>query len=253
MKARQNIGPPPGWLLALEPRGAFELARLMFAAPVLAGAPRGDGRPVIVFPGLGVTDRSTWVLRAFLKRLGHDVSGWERGRNVRPARADLPDVSARVQRIYAATGTPVALVGWSRGGLIARETARLVPEATRLVITLGTPFAAPGAANIVRTWRRLTGLPFVPPSAEEQARLAAPLPVPSTSIYSRSDGVVAWRACRETEGPQAENIEVRGAHIGLGHNPGALWAIADRLAQPTGEWARFRPPPATAFWFPTPK
>jgi hypothetical protein len=80
--------------------------------------------------------------------------------------------------------------------------------------------------------------------------LAAPLPVPCTSIYSRSDGVVAWRACRQAEGPQSENVEVRGAHVGLGFNPAALWVIADRLAQPLGTWAPFRPSGSVAALFP---
>ncbi len=244
------IPPPPGWMLALEPRGALALFRLVAAAPWLAAAPRGDGRPVIVFPGLGATDRSTAPLRSFLRRLGHDARGWERGRNARPAGADLAAVSARVARLHADTGSPVALVGWSRGGLIARETARLVPESVRLVITIGTPFASPGAANVARLWRRLTGEPFTPPGEEERRRLAAPLPVPSTSIYSRSDGVVAWRACLQAEGPTAENIEVRGSHIGLGLEPGVFWAIADRLGQPGGEWRRFRPPRQARAWFP---
>lgn len=251
MSAGGEIRPPPGWLLALEPRGALELLGLIAAAPFLASAPRGDGGPVMVFPGLGATDRSTALLRGFLRVLGHDVRGWERGRNARPAGADLPEVSDRIASLCRRAGSPVALIGWSRGGLIAREAARLTPEAVRLVVTLGTPFAAPGAANVGRVWRRLTGSPFVAPSHDERARLAAPLPVPSTSIYSRSDGVVAWQACREIEGRQSENIEVRGAHLGLGHNAAALWAIADRLAQPAGVWKPFRPPAAAGFWFPS--
>lgn len=245
-----DIRPPPGWLLALEPRGALEIVGLIAAAPFLAAAPRGQGGPVLVYPGLGATDRSTALLRAFLRALGYHAHGWERGRNTRPARADLPEVSERIVALGRAAGAPVALIGWSRGGLIAREAARLVPESVRLVITLGTPFAAPGAANVGRVWRRLTGNPFAPPSGDERARLAAPLPVPSASIYSRSDGVVAWAACRQIEGPLRENIEVRGAHLGLGHNPAALWAIADRLAQPAGVWKPFRAPVRAGFWFP---
>lgn len=246
-----GIRPPSGWLLALEPRGALEILGLLAAAPFLVRAPRGDGGPVIVYPGLGATDRSTALLRGFLRALGYDARGWERGRNARPAGADLPEVSERIVALGRSAGSRVALIGWSRGGLIAREAARLVPESVRLVVTLGTPFAAPGAANVGRAWRRLTGKPFAPPSGDERARLAAALPVPSTSIYSRSDGVVAWAACREIEGPQSENIEVRGAHLGLGQNPAALWAIADRLAQPAGVWKPFRAPAGAGFGFPS--
>jgi hypothetical protein len=99
-------------------------------------------------------------------------------------------------------------------------------------------------------WRRLTDEPFPEHTHERMHALAAPLPVPSTSIYSRSDGVVAWRACRQTKGPQSENVEVRGSHIGLGLNPAALWVIADRLAQPLGAWTPFRPSPVVAHLFP---
>jgi hypothetical protein len=72
--------------------------------------------------------------------------------------------------------------------------------------------------------------------------LAAPLPVPSTAIYSRSDGIVAWQSCREVDGPQSESIEVEASHLGIGHHPVVLLTIADRLAQPEGEWRPFRPP-----------
>ena len=119
-----------------------------------------------------------------------------------------------------------------------------------MVVTLGSPFAAPGASNVGAVWRRLTGEAFPEHTQERMRALAAPLPVPSTSIYSRSDGVVAWRACRQTEGPQSENVEVRGSHIGLGFNPAAFWVIADRLAQPLGAWTPFRPSPVVARFFP---
>jgi hypothetical protein len=126
----------------------------------------------------------------------------------------------------------------------------MAPDAVRLVVTLGSPFATPEASNVGAVWRRLTGEAFPAQSPAQLRALVAPLPVPSTSIYSRSDGVVAWQACRQTEGPQSENVEVRGSHIGLGFNPAALWVIADPLAQPLGAWAPFRPSPVVARLFP---
>jgi len=228
--------PPSGLLLALEARVLAIPARLLAAAPFLMTAPRGAPQAVIVLPGLGATDRSTGALRSYLKFLGYEAHGWNRGRNDRPAGADLPAVAAQIKALSDATGTPVALVGWSRGGLIAREAARIVPDRVRMAITLGSPFAAPAATNVVgAAARRLTAEP------ERWRGLAAPLPVPSTSIYSRADGVVAWRACLQREGPHSENVEVRGPHLGLGFNPAAWWVIADRLAQPLGSWAPFRP------------
>ena len=74
-----------------------------------------------------------------------------------------------------------------------------------------------------------------------QARLGTPLPVPSTSIYSRSDGIVAWRSCLEVGAPLCENIEVRSSHCGMGHHPAVLLVIAERLAQPEGAWRPFDP------------
>jgi pimeloyl-ACP methyl ester carboxylesterase len=245
-----HIAPPSALLLALEPRGVFGFAQLIAGAPFLARAPRGAPHAVIVLPGLGATDRSTVAIRRYLGFLGYQATGWNRGRNIRPAGADLPAVASQIRSLREATGTPVSLVGWSRGGIIAREAARLAPDATRMVVTLGSPFAAPGASNVGAVWRRLTGEAFPAQSPQQLRRLAEPMPVPSTSIYSRSDGVVAWRACRQAEGPQSENVEVRGSHIGLGFSPAALWVIADRLAQPLGGWAPFRPSTSVTAFFP---
>ncbi len=245
-----DIAPPSALFLALEARGMFSVVRLIAAAPFLTRAPRGDPHPVVVVPGLGATDRSTVAIRRFLQLLGYETTGWNRGRNIRPAGADLSAVAAQVRALREASGTKVSLVGWSRGGIIAREATRLAPESVRMVVTLGSPFAAPTATNVVSNWRRITGEPFIAPSPEQARRLADPLPVPSTSIYSRSDGVVAWRACLQGRGPRSENVEVRGSHIGLGFNPAALWVIADRLAQPVGAWAPFRPSPLVAPFFP---
>ena len=241
-----RMAPPSRLLLALEARALVSPARLLAAAPFLLSAPRGATQAVVVLPGLGASDRSTVALRYYLRVLGYQPHGWNRGRNVRPAGADLPAVAAQVAALNAATGTPVTLVGWSRGGLIARQTARLVPEGVRMVVTLGSPFAALMATNVIGAkWRRLArDAPW--------KGLAAPLPVPSTSIYSRADGVVAWRACIQPEGPECENVEVRGSHLGLGFNPAALWVIADRLAQPLGSWTPFQPGGLTAGLFPGP-
>jgi pimeloyl-ACP methyl ester carboxylesterase len=135
------------------------------------------------------------------------------------------------------------LIGWSLGGIYARELARRFPELVRQVITLASPFRDISATNVpaflramARDGARQLG------SAELRSMLAAPLPVPSTAIYSRSDGIVAWQSCREVDGPQSESIEVEASHLGIGHHPVVLLTIADRLAQPEGEWRPFRPP-----------
>ena len=245
-----DIAPPSPLLFAVEMRGLVGIARLFAAAPFLASAPRGVPQPVIVLPGLGAGDRSTLAIRRYLSFLGYQAHGWKLGRNIRPPGADLPAVVAQIRTLHQAADMPVTLVGWSRGGIMAREAARLAPQAVRMVITLGSPFAAPAATNVLKQWRLITGESFMAPSADQLRRLALPVPVPSTSMYSRSDGVVAWQACLEVEGPTRENVEVRGSHIGLGFNAAALWVIADRLAQPLGTWKPFRPSPLTTALFP---
>ena len=145
---------------------------------------------------------------------------------------------------------PVSLVGWSRGGIIAREATRLAPEAVRMVITLGSPFAAPAATNVMSAWRLITGEKFLAPSPEQVRQLALPLPVPSTSIYSRTDGVVRLAGLPGSR--KVRSGERRGARRAYRARlqPVALWVIADRLAQPLGAWAPFRPGPLVAAIFP---
>jgi len=129
----------------------------------------------------------------------------------------------------------VSLVGRSRGGIIAREATRMEPHSVRTVVTLGSPFAVPAATNVVSSWRSITGERFTAPSPEQTRRLADPLPVPSTSIFSRSDGVVAWQASVMDEHPLGENIEVQTSHTGMALHPAVRYAVFDRLAQPEGQ------------------
>src|SRR6516164_4019747 len=242
----ETVKPPSVALLATEGRGLLDIAGLFAAAPLLATAPRGEPHPVVVLPGLGADDRSTIAIRGVLKTLGYQVYGWGRGRNVRAPDSDLSAMATQVAKLREDSGLKVSLVGWSRGGIIARE----IPDAVRMVITLGSPFAALGASNVRAIWRLLTGQKYEPPTPERVSRLAQPIPVPSTSIYTRADGVVAWRACLEEEGGERENVEVNTTHIGLGFHAPALWVIADRLAQLPGTWKPFEPSPMLAPWFP---
>jgi len=246
----RTVKPPSLALLATEGRGLLDIAGLFAAAPLLATAPRGKPHPVVVLPGLGADDRSTIAIRGFLGSLGYQVYGWGRGRNTRAPDTDLSAMAAQVTNLREDSGLTLSLVGWSRGGIIAREVARQIPDAVRMVITLGSPFAAPGASNVRAIWRLLTGQAYEPPTPERVSRLAKPIAVPSTSIYTRTDGVVAWRACLEEEGGERENVEVNTTHIGLGFHAPALWVIADRLAQPPGTWKPFYPGPMIAPWFP---
>ena len=219
-------------------------------------APCGDGHPVLVVPGLMQSDRSTLPLRAFLKNRGYDVHAWALGMNTGRPRLVDDHLLPRLRQLHARSGRPVSIVGWSMGGLFARELAKRAPEVVRQVITLGSPFTGDAkASNAWRLYQWMSGQRAGDPAIAQ--RFAGPLPVPTSAIYSRIDGIVAWRCCiNDTETPApglaapAENIEVRSTHLGLGHHPAVLWALADRLAQAEGTWAPFEPPAGLRWMYP---
>lgn len=235
-----GVAPPPWALFLGEGRALYEAGLFYQALPVLLTTPRGDGHPVMVLPGFTASDLSTTLLRAFLRRRGYDARGWTLGRNLGFSTQLELRMARRLQNLCWRTGRKVSLVGWSLGGIFARELARRHPEMVRQVITLGSPFAAsPRSTNVWRLYERITGqsVDDLDPELLQRMRLAPP--VPSTAIYSRSDGIASWRACIEPEAPHTDNVRVPGSHCGLGHNPWAVYVIADRLAQPDGAWRPF--------------
>ena len=230
---------PPGVVrLALEARAPWEFGAAFWAQPLLSLAPRGDGHPVIVYPGLLAGDGSTRVLRRFLGKLGYEVHASGLKRNLGPREGVLEGLRDRLQAVRRESGRRVSLIGWSLGGVYARELAKEFPDDARVVITMGTPFTGhPKATNAWRIYEFFTGHRIGAPEIHEPLR--RPPPVPTTSIFSRTDGVVSWKCSIEKEGPLAENIEVEASHLGMGFNPLTLYAVADRLAQPEGEWKPF--------------
>lgn len=230
---------PPGLVrLALEWRAPWEYGAMLAARPLLGMAPRGDGHPVLLFPGFMASDATTAPLRGFLKDMGYAPYGWGHGVNKGPREGVLEACRKRLKELSRRHKRKVSLIGWSLGGLYARELAKEFPKLVRLVITLGTPFTGhPKASNAWRLYEKVTGHKIGAPELHEPLRI--PPPLPTTSIFSRSDGIVAWQCSVEKEGPIHENIEIVASHLGLGFNPLAWHAIADRLAQPEGEWKRF--------------
>lgn len=237
-------GGAPSWmLLAAEPgRAISEYALFHAARPVLARAPRGDGHPVLVLPGFGADDRSTTVLRRYLRGLGYDVHAWRLGRNVGPTAEIVVGMTDRLAELAGREGRAVSIVGWSLGGIYGRSLALRAPRQVRQVITLGSPLrrSAGSGGHARRLYDRRAHLHVPRPLAGDRD-LADRLPVPSTAINSKTDGIVDWRACTADAAPQSENIEVLGSHCGLGHNPTVLWIVADRLAQATGVWRPYAP------------
>lgn len=224
----EPIAPPSPLLLALEGRAWLELGALLPTWPLLTRAPRGDGHPVLVLPGWLGTDASTRPLRWFLRGRGYWAHGWRLGRNTGPSRAVIDGLRERFRELRVRHGRPLTLIGWSLGGIYARELARYFAGDVRRVITLASPFRDVDATAVARVFGRRAHAR----EAELRERLRTALPVPCTAFYSKTDGIVAWRSCLEDEGSGAENVEVWTSHCGMGHHPSVLLAIAERLARP---------------------
>ncbi|MGZ4210206.1 MAG: esterase/lipase family protein [Actinomycetota bacterium] len=241
-RARRENAPP--WpLFATEfSRAALGYGLLRATAPFLRAVPEGDGHPVLVLPGLLAGDRSTMPLRHYLIGLGYHVHGWRLGRNVGPTPATVKGLQDRLSALSDRHQKRITLIGWSLGGIFARELARRSADSVRMVVTMGTPFRLThyGQTRATRTYERLSRL-HIDPSSLPPPEHARP-PMPTTSIYSKLDGIVSWKACIDDVGPTSENVAVYSSHLGLGHNPTVLWVVADRLAQPEGAWRAFRPP-----------
>lgn len=236
---------PSRWLLLSEPwRSAADLGALTLMAPQLASAPRGSGHPVLVLPGLLGSDASTLILRRFLHGLGHRPVGWGLGVNVGPDHAVVTRLPRLLAELTQRHGGPVSLVGWSLGGIFARALAAEHPEHVRQVITLGSPYAGegPGVTHADAAYRLLSSRHTAASAHGRRTAHPPSLAVPTTSIYSRLDGIVSWRVCREEVTDRRQSIGVPASHLGFGHNPAVLWVVADRLARDPDDWAPFVPP-----------
>lgn len=237
-----ELAPPPSpVLLLLESRALSEFSAFCVMRPWLSLAPRGDGHPVLVLPGLLADDASTGPLRDFLKSQGYRVHGWNQGRN-RGLRENVEaDMVARVDELYERHGRrKISLIGWSLGGLYARHIAKIRADKVRCMISLGSPFAgSPLSTNAWQVYEWVSGTKVDEQLPLDSGMLADPPPVPTTSVFSRTDGLCAWQSCLNEDTEAAENIEVISSHCGLGHHPAAVFAVADRLAQPEGGWQKF--------------
>jgi pimeloyl-ACP methyl ester carboxylesterase len=235
--------PPSRLLLLAESRAIVEVGLGLATAPLMRLAPRGDGHAVLVLPGFMASDRSTAHLREVLQRLGYAAHGWELGRNLGVVPNLRQALRTRLASLHDESAQKVSLVGWSLGGVLARDLALAMPEKVRRVVTLGSPFSGDlTASNVNALYNTVTpNRERVRPDASTLARLAGDLGVPATAIYSRTDGIVNWRTCLLTPNHHAENIEILGAsHLALGFNPAAVWAVADRLSQADGHFSKFR-------------
>lgn len=245
--APADVAPPHLAMLALEFRAPWEFGALLPAWPLLQRAPRGDGHTVVVYPGLSASDATTAPLRKYLDGLGYATHGWGQGFNFGPRAGVLETGKAQLRALAGSSRQPISLVGWSLGGVYARELSKQLDKegiTTRCVISLGTPFAGgPRSTNAWRLYELTSGRDAQ--RENDNYDMAAAPQCPTTSIYSRTDGVVAWQAsvqAPQTHNPFTENIEVVASHFGIGLNPSAMWAVADRLAQAPGHWKPFQKP-----------
>lgn len=216
--------------LLLEARAPLQALQFLMQADTL-DLPKGDGHAVLLLPPFGLGDEAFRPMAGRLERLGYVAYGWEQGRNLGLRLRLLDRLSERLESIAIEHGGPLSLIGWSAGGLYARELARLRPQRVRRLFTLGSPIRTHERGQVLaRTAQRSVEAVLAVAGNPSFAPRLPPPPVPCTAIHSRSDGVVAWQAAMESEGPQVENLAVSGSHLGFGVSLEVLRLIAERLA-----------------------
>ena len=254
IEADAPLAAPEMWIQLLEQGVLYEFGALLAASPMLRSIGRGDNHPVLIMPGFLGGDASTLPLRFHIRGWGYWAHGVHGGRNMGPTPRMLARLDERLVKLHSRHGQKVSLVGWSAGGQYARYLARRHPDLVRQVITLATPLQLHPQDR--------SSMSFIADRLEhrfdpEFRRLAdheqGTLPVPSTSIYSRTDGVVRWESCLDVVDEQHCNVEVLGTHSGMGINPAALAVVADRLSQPEGDWRPFHAPVWLRTFFPRPE
>jgi pimeloyl-ACP methyl ester carboxylesterase len=207
--------PPTGW--SHLPELAWNIARLI--GTFRKRGPRGpdDGPPVLVIPGFLCSDQTTFVLRRALARAGYRVHGWKMGWNL----GAEPDTIERLRERIEGLGhkRPLLIVGWSLGGLYAREYARYFPDQVRAVVTLGTPFSGDPRQNTVwQLYERVAGHKVDEPPIP---RITDKPPVPHLAIWSRRDGLIAPRAARGLDHERDKEVELDCHHMAFCISPAA--------------------------------
>lgn len=231
-KRERPIAAPDLRALLGELRAPLEVASFLLGAQQLRALPAGDGHPVMFLPGFGMGDEALAPMARAIERLGYAVYGWDQGRNLGLRQRTADRLLERMLDLHRRHAREVSLVGWSAGGLYARELARLRPDRVRRVFTLGSPLQPHGSGQpLVEMARRWFDTYLAGQGDAPLAPHIDPLQVACTVIHSKSDGVVAWRAAVQDDAPHTENLEVDGTHLGLGFNLEVLRIIAERLPQ----------------------
>ncbi len=207
-------------------RDLVRLARRAGSARTMA---RGDGGSVVTVAGFGAGDASMVPLRQVLRRLGHDVHPARLGTISDDVEVLYRRLADNAARLADARGRRVSLVGWSIGGVLAREAARDRPDVIDGVVTFGTPVVGGPAFTALAGRYRAERLAEIAELGEERDR--SPITVPVTAIWSRNDGVVTPAACIDRLTPDVRNVEVSSTHLGMGVDPDVWDAVATALAR----------------------
>lgn len=242
MVAAASAKPPSLFWTFTEGRAIFEFGAFNLLKRQMKNLPTGDGHPVLFLPGFMASDHSTQPMRRLFDELGYETFGWGLGRNVKFNAEREIAMRDLLSGIAQRTGRKVSIVGWSLGGVFARELAKMHPDITRLVISLGSPISSNRKYSSARhLFEAINGKTTAPEADGRYADLDTAPPVPTTSIFTKTDGIVAWRGSvqKPSEHTQTENIIVPASHVGLGVNPIVMVAIADRLAQAEDSWQPF--------------
>jgi pimeloyl-ACP methyl ester carboxylesterase len=235
-----DLRPPARWELLRETGVLYErLALLASISRIRRSAPRGSGEPVMVIPGFATDDSWTARLRTFLAAIGYEAHGWDLGRNKGRVPHLIPKVIGQCERLADESGQPVRLIGWSLGGYLAREAARQRPELLERVITLGAPIVGGPTYTASAPAYIKKGYDIAEIAATVLEREKQPLMKHVFAVYSRSDGVVAWRACIDTfNNPFVEHHEVASTHLGMVNSPRVFRLVAVLLTRNCGTFKR---------------
>lgn len=245
--------PPPLALTLLEaPRTLAEKSKLYLSRPWLNRLPKGDGHPVMVIPGFTGGDGYNQPLIKFLQCQGYNAVGWNRGRNWGHGLLDPEILVNRVNQLYNQSGQSVSLIGHSLGGVYAREIAKLWPHEVRQVISIGSPIG--GGRTSASYANSLYKLLSPHNGVDDDAKWPEAPPVPTTAIYSRTDGIINWRIALQSNGHErTENIEVYSCHNAMTVNAAVWYIINDRLLQPRAGWQPFTRKGLRRLLFPAPR
>ena len=223
-------GPPPRIRLLSDLDTAVQPARLALASRRLLSAPRGTGRTTVVLPGWKAPEASVRPIVAYLATRNHAARTWGLGVNTGEVEQLRDTLIERLRRVAQDDGRAINLVGWSLGGVIAREIARALPDEVHRVVTYGSPAVGGpthtiGAANAgPEECARITAL-------QEELDANDPIRVPVTAIFTRRDGAVDWRSCIDRSSRDVTMVEVGSGHVALGFDPDVWLAVAGALAE----------------------